>query len=210
MSRRVEWLIGIGLVVVIVIELMIITTWPRDLLETPLIVDEPAKTVDVVIVLGAGTRKNDPNNLPPQAEQRVVKGVSLVQEGFAPRLIVAGGQSPSTGLIEADLMSAYAIERGLGDSQVEEERSSRNTWENATNSIALMKQNGWSSALVVTSPYHTWRACRMFRKQLATVSCIPADYSLVPTTDAYNRFMDNRSVIREYGAIVLAWFRKQL
>jgi uncharacterized SAM-binding protein YcdF (DUF218 family) len=186
------------------------TTWPRDVLQQPIMVDQPATAVDVVIVLGSGTRENDDNNLPPQAEQRVKKGVELVQAGYAPRLIVAGGLSPVTNLIEADLMATEAVADNLPAAQIYKEAESRDTWQNATNSLAIMDKQGWKTALVVTSPYHTWRACRMFWKQHANVRCVAAPYALVPARSTYEKFMDNRSVVREYGAIIYAWLQKRV
>lgn len=186
------------------------TTWPRDLLQLPLMVDQPPIQADVVIVLGSGTRRHDPNNLPPQAEQRVKKGTQLVQAGFASRVIMAGGKSPVTGLIEADLMSEVAKTDGLDENQIVLERESRDTWQNAQNSLKIMKDENWQTALVVTSPYHTWRACRMFQKQGANVRCLAAPYDLVPIQTTYDTFMDNRSVVREYGAIVYNWLKGQL
>lgn len=207
MSRRWKWSAGVVVGVDVLVMLFVFTTWPRDILGAALTLHEDPVKSDVIIVLGGGTRKKDPNNLPPQAEQRVAKGVELYEAGFAPRLIEAGGVSPTTGLVEADLMSQLGLTRGVPAEVIFAERASRDTWENATNTLAIMAEQGWTNALVVTSPYHTKRACHFFRKQGGNVRCIAADYSLVPATDIYNRLMDNRSVLREYGAWIYAWFQ---
>lgn len=205
--RRGRWWLGGGIALIVALSS---TPWPRDVLQLPLVVDQPAIAADVVVVLGGGTRAKDSNYLPPQVEQRVVKGVSLVNAGYASRLVMAGGPHPVTGLVEADVMAAEAIRLGLRDDQIERERRSRDTWQNATNTLAIMTERGWDSALVVTSPYHTWRACRMFSKQGGDVRCLAAPYNLVPVSGWYERFMDNRSVVREYGAVIYAWIQGRL
>ncbi len=211
MRQRIKaWLgVGGGFIVAILL-VFLFTTWPRDVLQKPLTVNEELHETDVIIVLGAGTRQHDPNNLPPQAEQRIYAGVDLYKVGVANHLIMAGGKSPVTKLVEADLMASQAALDGALPTDIVLERASRDTWQNAENSRSIMRVMGWKTATVVTSPYHTWRACRMFRKQGADVTCVAADYALAPAHNIYNRFMDNRAVVREYGAIVLAWVQGRL
>jgi len=210
MRRRSKWLVGVGVGVFMVAAIFMFTTWPRDLLGAPLTLHETPVASDVIIVLGGGTRKKDSNSLPPQAEQRVAKGVELYRAGIAPRIIEAGGLSPTTGLVEADLMSKLGLATGVPAEAIFAERNSRDTWENARNTLAIMAEQGWMTATIVTSPYHTRRACHFFRDLGGDVRCIAAEYSLVPTNDIYNRFMDNRSVLREYGAWIYAWFQGRI
>ncbi len=185
------------------------THWLRDGLERPLIVNDPLQRVDVIIVLGAGTRKHG-DRLPPQAKQRTIEGIKLQQAGLAPRIIISGGRSWNTGFVEADEMVDFAMTQGLPTAGIIKERQSRNTYENAKFSLALMKQFNWQTAIVVTSPYHTWRSCRIFRAQHANVLCTPAPFSLFVVNSWYEHFTDMRSVIREYGAILYDWAKGEL
>lgn len=190
-----------GALVVVAAWSVSFTTWPAELLALPLTVYQSPRPADVVIVLGAGARKRgDP--LPPQAKERIIRGAGLVQQGYAPAMIVAGGYSKHSGYVEAQLMKPFAVSRGIAPAQVIEEDQSKNTWENAVNSLAVMQRNGWQSALVVTSSYHTLRACTIFRKLQADVRCIAAPLSIIPTDTVYERLTDFRSVVREYGAMV--------
>lgn len=172
----------------------------------PLTANQGLEKADVVIVLGAGSRSSIPH-LPPQADARVATGLQLVQDGWAPRMIVAGGYNTHTRLTEAPLMSEYARHIGATPQQLVEEPNSKNTWENATNSLSIMKERGWKTALVVTSPYHTWRSCMFFKKQQADVHCVAAPLRTERSHTAYERLMDTRSVVREYGAIVYFFLR---
>lgn len=211
MTRRLKrWLIGGGTAIIIIAIVFTFTTWPRDILGAPLTLHETPRPSDAIIVLGSGTRKNDSNFLPPQAEQRIAEGALLYRQGYAPNLIVAGGLSPVTNMVEADLMAPLATADGIPAVAIIKEPGSHDTWENAANSLAIMETSGWKTALVVTSPYHTRRACHFFRKQGADVRCIAAPYDLVPANSVYEKFMDNRSVIREYGAWIYAWLQRRL
>jgi len=172
-----------------------------NLLMVPVTEDQSLRRSDVIIVLGAGSRTTTPH-LPPQADARVATGVELLKDGWAPKIIVSGGYNKHTDLTEAPLMAEIAYSKGANQPQVILEPTSKNTWENATNSLAIAKANGWKTALVVTSPYHTWRACMIFKKQMADVHCIAAPLRTERSHTAYERLMDTRSVLREYGAIV--------
>lgn len=199
-AKKIAWWISGGTVVFIAVNLLF-TAWPAELLQLPLVVYNSPRAADVVIVLGAGARKNG-EPLPPQAKERVQRGVNLVAQGYAPTMIVAGGLSKQSGYVEADLMKTYAMSLGLSGDQIVEENRSINTWENAVNSLDIMSRNEWQTALVVTSPYHTLRACAIFHKLKATTSCIGAPLNIISTDTVYERLTDFRSVAREYGAIV--------
>ena len=203
------WASSIVLFVGLVFALAALTEWPTNLLMAPLVLDEPLRPSDTIIVLGAGSRVQSPH-LPPQASARVQEGVTLLDDGWAPRLIVAGGYSMHTHLTEAPLMAEAAIADGALSTAVIQEPESRDTWENATNSLAIMKTNGWKTAIVVTSPYHTWRACHIFRKQQADVRCVAAPMRTEASHTPYERLMDFRSVVREYGAIVYFFLKHDL
>lgn len=199
------WVVGFGAVA----GLIMFTNWPTEVLMKPLTIHEDVQTADVIIVLGAGTRRRaDP--LPPQAHARVAAGTDLLRRNFAKGMIVAGGYSKKTRLTEARLMAQDALDTGAPTELVVQEDQSKNTWENAVNSMAIMGQNGWKTALVVTSPYHTYRSCAIFRKLGATVRCIAAPMRTAASNSVYEHIMDFRSVIREYGALVLFSFRSYI
>jgi uncharacterized SAM-binding protein YcdF (DUF218 family) len=197
--RRVFWgLVVVGIVAVI---LSGTTTWIRDGLMGPLVLPDTPTKADVIIVLGAGLRPgNDP--VPPQAKQRTLEGIQLWNEHFADHVILSGGFNTRTKKVESIEMAAFAEANGLPSGAIVTEERSRDTYENAKYSLEIMATQGWKTALVVTTPYHTYRACRLFGKQGASVHCIAAPFSLYPVNSFYERLMDTRSVVREYGAIV--------
>lgn len=184
------------------------TPWPTDVLALPLIRNEVPQPADVVIVLGAGTRRG-PDPLPTQAKLRTDKGIELWRAGLAPTVMISGGKSKVTGLIESNIMAGYAIERGLPSEKILLEEHSTSTRENAEESLKLMAERKMDTAIVVTSSYHTWRSCRVFRALKASVQCVAAEIHPDPE-NFYERMVNLRSVIREYGAIVLYLTKKYI
>ena len=87
---------------------------------------------------------------------RVTEGVREYERGVAPRIIVTGGQTSR--FTEADVMTRIARAQGVPESAIVPERQAENTIQNACFSARIMKQHGWKSAEVVTSPSHLPRA----------------------------------------------------
>lgn len=198
--RKWKRLLVVGGIFFIVV-LLLFTPWVSDLLTLPLNASETLAHVDALIVLGGGTQRGD-NPLPLQARLRVEHGAELALTLNVP-IIVSGGFSKTTGLYEAPLLADEALTQGMDADNIVLESASRNTYENATKSLAIVREHGWESIGVVTSDYHTWRACRIFRKQMKNTTCIAAP-SRDPSTDTIvDRLWRFRGVVREYGAILL-------
>ncbi len=206
MKRRRWWIAG-GIAATLGV-FVLATPWPTDLLAWPLTVNDSLQPADTIIVLGSGTRRGlDP--LPMQAKLRTDKGIVLQQAGLAPTVIISGGKSKVTGLIESNIMAGYAIERGLASDDIILEEHSTSTRENAEESLKLMAAQELDSAIVVTSTYHSWRACKIFRKLALEIQCAASTIHAA-NEGLYDRLVNFRSVIREYGAIVLYAFRRYL
>lgn len=186
-------------VIVVALALCVLTPWPTDLLARPITHTETPQPADVIIVLGSGTR-HGPDPLPTQARLRTDAGVALWRQGFADTVIFSGGLSKATSLIESDVMAQYAASIGLPDETIIRERASTSTRENAQRSLAIMADKKFDTAIVVTSSYHTWRACRVFRFLRAHITCVAATIHAAPEklSDRIGNFI---SVVREYGAI---------
>lgn len=81
-------------------------------------------------------------------EERAEKSTELLQEGYADRILV----SPSLPYV-----LEWFYELGVDDSQIVREEEATSTWTNAVNSLQIMEDNGWDSALIVSSDYHIRR-----------------------------------------------------
>lgn len=192
-----RWLIA-GVLSILVI-LSLVTPWPTDVLARPLTTHENPQTADVIIILGSGTRRG-PDPLPTQARLRVDQGVALWRNGAADAVIFSGGLSKTTGLVESDVMAKYAVTAGLPEETILRERASTSTRENAEQVLKVMNEKKYDTAIVVTSSYHTWRACRVFRRMHITITCAAATIHQPPEKFS-DRFSNLQSVLREYIAI---------
>lgn len=113
---------------------------------------------DVILVLGASVWADERPS--PILLSRIQAGVALYQQGYAPRIIVSGGLGklpPS----EAEAMRRVAVGMGVPPEDILMEDQSHSTLDNIRNSAQIMAAHGWRSVLVVTDPYHEFRACRI-------------------------------------------------
>ncbi len=112
--------------------------------------------VDVGIVLGAALWDNEPS---PALKERLNHAASLYHEGLVSELIVTGGMDYNGSTItEAEGMQRYLIKQGIPETAIVMEKLARSTYENLLYSQAMMDQNGWQSAVIITHDYHAARA----------------------------------------------------
>lgn len=105
------------------------------------------------------------------AFDRLQHALALYRAGKAPMLIVSGGGAPGR-VTEADVMAGLLGEHGVPDAAILREEESRNTRENGVNTAALLKDQGISRVILVTSAFHMDRALAVFRR--LGIEAIPA------------------------------------
>lgn len=123
-----------------------------------LIRQDPLSVVDAVVVLGG------------DASHRAPHGAALFSAGLAPVVLAVGG-------IESDgtRSQAYKTARQLQNHGVPDERIlvsgqyEPSTLQEARATADYASDRGWSRVIVVTSPYHTWRAGALFEEELASL-----------------------------------------
>jgi uncharacterized SAM-binding protein YcdF (DUF218 family) len=96
--------------------------------------------------------------------RRILRGVELAQQGYAPRVLVDGpaGYYDSN---EADLAVQFAVNRGARrDLLIPMHMKANSTMDEAKNVDRELRRRGAAKVLVVTSNYHTRRAGAVFRK----------------------------------------------
>lgn len=107
--------------------------------------------------------------------ERTACGVDLFLRGYAPKLVVTGGDASifGSGPIEAVEMKRWAHRLGVPEDAIMIDSTARNTYENATATRQLL-QDG--SILLVSSASHLPRAAALFRKQGFQVMPAPCGY----------------------------------
>lgn len=113
---------------------------------------------DVILVLGASVWPDERPS--PILLSRIQAGVALYRQGYAPRIIVSGGLGPQPPS-EAEVMRRVAVTMGVPPEDIFVEDQSHSTLANIRNSARIMAANGWRSAILVSDPYHMFRACRI-------------------------------------------------
>lgn len=195
--RNKWWWLGLGLILLVIIFSKQFT----QLLEKPLMVYQEPVPVNVIVVHGGGTTKD--KKLPLLAQQRLNHGLYLWRQGLAPQLLVTGGKI--NGSIEADLMAEDLVSRGVPVNSIIKEGESTNTYENVKNSSAILNKNKFTSAIIVTSPYHSYRVQKTWLKNWSAGQIYISSAPKTLSQTSINSFSALTNVIREYLAI--AWYK---
>lgn len=137
--------------------------------------------------------------------QRARYAFNLYQRGLSKRILLSGRRNlqEETGI---DLMERYLVKLGVPKQNIILERYSESTVENAFFSKKLMEENGFKSAIVVTSPFHTRRVSIIFKKtfspKLKVLVC--SDPDVLNIKKWWHNPRDRRIVVRECFQIV--WY----
>jgi uncharacterized SAM-binding protein YcdF (DUF218 family) len=123
-------------------------------------INRPQKA-DAIVVLGAGVGPG--GKAGKGLERRVLHAVRLYRKGWAPRIIMTGGVGTYPPA-EAEVAAQLAMQKGVPRAAIVLENKSTSTWENAANATTICKKHGWKSVLLVSDPFHLWRAQRNFQK----------------------------------------------
>lgn len=168
---------------------------------------------DVIVVLGGTVSPL----LPPRVASeeihgaRLAKAIELFQNQKAQSILVCGGVGYPTvngaRRTEANDMKDYLMRFGVPADQIIEENRSRNTKENLLFARQILKSNGSSKILLVTSGYHIKRAMAQLKNTGLEITPVPTDirqtsYSLfdaiTPSSDAFSL---STLAIKEYLAL---------
>ena len=91
-------------------------------------------------------------------KHRIRQGADLFEGGIAPRVVTVGGGREGDRTTEAEAGAAFLQERGVEVVAVPE---GRNTLQSMQAVSDLMAEQGWSTAVLVTDPWHALRTRMM-------------------------------------------------
>ncbi len=117
----------------------------------------PEKGVDVVVVLGAKVRDNQPSLL---LRYRLDTAREYLERHPQAICVVSGGQGVDEPVPEAVVMAEYLQSKGISQDRILQEASSTNTRENLLFTKTLLSEKGIEqpSVLIVTNDFHQFRA----------------------------------------------------
>jgi uncharacterized SAM-binding protein YcdF (DUF218 family) len=130
---------------------------------------DPPQAADAVFVLASGIHRD--GGLTAASMSRILRGIELLAEGEAPVLVISD--------LSYSLPSyAVATRRLLHHLKVDREMAvvgpTTNTREEALALARLYRLRGWKRVIVVTSPYHSRRACAAVEREGVEVVCSPS------------------------------------
>ncbi|HEY8166346.1 MAG TPA: YdcF family protein, partial [Gemmatimonadaceae bacterium] len=137
---------------------------------------------DAIVVLSAGITTD--GTLHPQATDRLLKGLELFSHGVAPALVLTREDRTFNGTrvtSQADQARIASLVTS-GNGRIVYAGTTRSTREEAVRVRDIARRSGWRRLVVVTSPFHSRRACAVFEKVGFAVACLPADSRDLPVS----------------------------
>jgi uncharacterized SAM-binding protein YcdF (DUF218 family) len=132
-----------------------------------------AQPADVIVVLGAGLRRDSKPG--PALIRRSAHGADLWKRGLAPYIVCTGGRPSLTLRSESEVCAELLQDNGVPASAILVEDRSRSTEENAQYTKELMDARGWHTAVLASDAFHLFRARWIFQQAGVTVYTSPAD-----------------------------------
>ena len=153
-------------------------------------------TSDAIVVLGSAQYDGVPS---PIFEARLEHALALFQAGVAPVVVTVGGRADGDRLSEAEAGAEYLVAAGIPGEALLPVPEGVDTLQSMRSVARVFGERGWSSAVLVTDPWHAMRTERM-----AEDAGITADTS--PTRQGpsvYSRATQVRYILRETAAYLL-------
>ena len=110
---------------------------------------------DAIVVLGASQFNGKPSTV---FRARLQHAKALYDAGVAPRVITVGGGAPGDRTTEADAGASFLRDRGVDTLPLPK---GRNTLQSLEALRVEFRKQGWTTAVLVTDPWHELRTRRM-------------------------------------------------
>lgn len=163
--------------------------------------DDP-RASDVILVLGTAQFDGDPSEI---FQSRLEHAHDLYDEGYAPRIVTVGGSQPGDRFTEAEAARGFLVDAGVPAEDLVAVGEGSDTLGSVEAVRDVMEQQGWTSALVVTDPWHTLRTVTMVEDAGIEAAASPA-----PDGPTYGAEVVPHYLVRETGALMFYRLRSLL
>lgn len=154
---------------------------------------------DTIIVLGAKLIGDQPSTM---LRLRLDEAILLYNQGYAPTVIVSGAQGLDEITSEAAVMRSYLVAKGIPPEKIYLEDKSYNTYQNLLNSKAIMREQGFRQAIIVSNASH-------IRRSLVLAQQLGIEASGSPAPMADNAYLTAKQYAREGAAMLSLLVFKQ-
>jgi uncharacterized SAM-binding protein YcdF (DUF218 family) len=113
---------------------------------------------DAIVVLGSAQYNGVPSSI---FEARLEHALRLYEDGVAPVIVTVGGKAAGDQFTEAEAGADYLAESGVPRDALLPVQEGVDTLESMRAVGTAFDEHGWSSAVLVTDPWHAMRAERM-------------------------------------------------
>ncbi|MDA2803000.1 YdcF family protein [Nocardiopsis suaedae] len=117
---------------------------------------------DTILVLGASQYNGRPS---PIFEARLEHAAHLYEEGVAPTIVTVGGNQPGDNYTEGGSGRDWLVEQGVPAESVVAVEEGSNTLRSVEAVSDVLRDNGWTSTVIVTDPWHSLRSRLMAEDQ---------------------------------------------
>ncbi|MFH4415469.1 MAG: YdcF family protein [Neisseriaceae bacterium] len=161
------------------------------------------KSADAAIILGAAAWGKYPS---PVLKNRIKHAVELYKKGLVRALVFTGGTPKQGFASEAEVASRWAHRQHIPLSNILQENSSRNTYENLLNTKKITQSRNLSSFILVSDAYHLPRAkviSWLLGMQVQTSAATPAEN---PFKDRKHFYLFLQETASTYHAVLYHFF----
>jgi uncharacterized SAM-binding protein YcdF (DUF218 family) len=151
---------------------------------------------DAIVVLGSAQYNGVPSSI---FEARLEHALQLYQDGVAPVVVTVGGKKSGDQFTEAEAGRDYLAKAGVPADGLLAVPQGVDTLESMRAVGSAFRDHGWSSAVLVTDPWHAMRAERMAEDAGMQASSSPTRQGPAVQT----RTTQFRYILRETAAYLL-------
>jgi uncharacterized SAM-binding protein YcdF (DUF218 family) len=151
---------------------------------------------DAIVVLGSAQYNGVPSSI---FEARLEHALALYEDGVAPVIVTVGGKAAGDAFAEAEAGRDYLAQAGIPGDALLAVPEGVDTLESMRVVSAAFTERGWSSAVLVTDPWHAMRAERMAADAGITAESSPTRQGPAVQT----RVTQFRYILRETAAYLL-------
>ncbi len=116
--------------------------------------EHTTKSAQAILVFGTTEDNGTPS---AELKTRLQQALTLYDEGRAPWVAVTGGRRPGDVYTEAGVSATYLEDHGVPTSRVLQGGGS-DTWQNVSTVIGALRRHHLTTVIVVTDPFHEYRA----------------------------------------------------